>query len=585
MPRDVGLRAGAGEPFRPRHPLRSGNSSATLRALSLNLSRFVGAIARDAMFHSENIDALLVLALGLDVLFRPNRANQSRAGTGMVVELSTTGVSRPDFVCAGLRTGYFDARPASAVQLHGPVQRHAINEERYGARWCRSSRSQRQHRCNDNYRMDSRFCGHTCLNPWRLVRPSTWRWMTYDLDRRAVQPDFLREDVASGEGLVPSGRHVENAILIQGLVGDDPADHFRPGNWHALVHLDSGNLELRFQLARQLLGRPVAIGERVGRCSRRVNKQAGFPCHAPRIGESLVEGDIPVMWARGHGANVHAIAEPGQPTLFGDEAHDALVRAGMRDAHVEVPDVVGAPEVRRNEHQRPIRKINTNPGLSVGSKCHDAAAAELDPIRRHGRGLSVHVEFQPLPFRPRLKRDPVFAHAYSHRGVDADAFGQAAMGVGDRIRRRYRCLTDLDLHSIAVPEKRELTDGLKVVGSPIHGMYVRVADVVARHGQVATQCSRMIAAVFICIEGKRVPVKVEGKELRKIGYNTGCSGGPPRPGVEGGGVVDFSLVVLQTLPIYWIATLPFYERIWWHSFTRYSRDQGVGRIILQKTPI
>src|SRR5258708_12478088 len=95
----------------------------------------------------------------------------------------------------------------------------------------------------------------------------------------------------------------------------------------------------------------------------------------------------------------------------------------------------------------------------------------------------------------------------------------------------------------------------------------------------------MIGAVFICIEGKRVPVKVEGKELSKIGYNAGCSGGPPRPGVEGGGVVDFSLVVLQTLPIYWIATLPFYERIWWHSFTRYSRDQGVGRIILQKTPI
>src|SRR5258708_33967138 len=135
------------------------------------------------------------------------------------------------------------------------------------------------------------------------------------------------------------------------------------------------------------------------------------------------------------------------------------------------------------------------------------------------------------------------------------------MGVGGRIRRRYRCLTDLDLHSIAVPEKRELTDGLKVVGSPIHGMYVRVADVVARHGQVATQCSRMIAAVFICIEVKRVPVNVVGKELSKIGYNAGCSGGSPRPGLEGGDVAGFSFVCFRTLPIFSVAPIRSYYRI------------------------
>ena len=47
----------------------------------------------------------------------------------MVVELSTAGVSRPDLVLAGLQTGYFDARTASVVQLHGPVHRHTINQE------------------------------------------------------------------------------------------------------------------------------------------------------------------------------------------------------------------------------------------------------------------------------------------------------------------------------------------------------------------------------------------------------------------------------------------------------------------------
>ena len=224
------------------------------------------------------------------------------------------------------------------------------------------------------------------------------------------------------------------------------------------------------------------------------------------------------MQARGHGANVNAIAEPGQPAPFRDEAHDALIRAGVRDAHVEVPDV-GEPGGRRNEHHRPVLEINTDPGLPVGSKCRYAAAAKVDPIDRHARGLSVHVEFQPLPFRPRLKGDPVCAHAYGNRGVDADTFGQAAMGVGGRVRRRYRRLTDLDLHPLAVAEKRELTDGLKVVGSPIHGMHVRVTDVVARHGQVTTQRSCMVAAVFVCMEGKRDPLKVEGKELCHIGDN------------------------------------------------------------------
>ena len=245
----------------------------------------------------------------------------------------------------------------------------------------------------------------------------------------------------------------------------------------------------------------------------------------------------------GHGANVNAIAKPGQPTLFRDEAHDALVRAGVRYAHVEVPDAVGEPEYRRNEHHRPILEINTNPHLPAGGKCRDEAAAEIDPIDRHRRGLSVHVEFQPLPFRPLLKGDAVWAHAYGNRDVDADTFGQAAMGVGGRIRRRYGPLTDLDLHPVAVTEKRELTDGLKVVGSPIHGVHVRVTDVVARHGQVTTQRSCMIAAVFVRKEGKRVPMKVEGKELCEIGDNARCSGGSSRPGMEGG--VDLSLVLLQ----------------------------------------
>ena len=88
------------------------------------------------------------------VPFRPHRAKQSRAGTGMIVELSTAGVRRPDLVFAGLQSGYSDARPASAVQLHGPVHRHAINEDCDGARRYRSPRSQRCHRCGDNYRMD-----------------------------------------------------------------------------------------------------------------------------------------------------------------------------------------------------------------------------------------------------------------------------------------------------------------------------------------------------------------------------------------------------------------------------------------------
>ena len=74
--------------------------------------------------------------------------------------------------------------------------------------------------------------------------------MACDFDRRAVQPDFLREDVAFGEGLVPGGCHVENAVLIQVLVGDNSADQFRRGKWHALEHLESGNLELLFQRAR-----------------------------------------------------------------------------------------------------------------------------------------------------------------------------------------------------------------------------------------------------------------------------------------------------------------------------------------------
>ena len=87
------------------------------------------------------------------------------------------------------------------------------------------------------------------------------------------------------------------------------------------------------------------------------------------------------------------------------------------------------------------------------------------------------------------------------------------MRVGDRIRRRYRRLADLDLHPIAVTQKCELTDGLKVVGSPIHRVDVRVADVVACPRQVSTQRSCVMAAEFVCMECKWDPLEVEGKEL------------------------------------------------------------------------
>lgn len=93
------------------------------------------------------------------------------------------------------------------------------------------------------------------------------------------------------------------------------------------------------------------------------------------------------------------------------------------------------------------------------------------------------------------------------------------MGVGDRIRGRYRRLTDLYFHRIAVAEQCELTNGLKVVVSPIHGLHVRVADVIARHVQVTAQRSGVIAAVFVGIEGKRGPSKVEGEELCQIGHH------------------------------------------------------------------
>jgi hypothetical protein len=52
-----------------------------------------------------------------------------------------------------------------------------------------------------------------------------------------------------------------------------------------------------------------------------------------------------------------------------------------RDPHV--PDVVGGPEVRRNEHQRPILQIHTNPGLSAGSKCHNAVACLAEKAASH----------------------------------------------------------------------------------------------------------------------------------------------------------------------------------------------------------
>ena len=84
----------------------------------------------------------------------------------------------------------------------------------------------------------------------------------------------------------------------------------------------------------------------------------------------------------------------------------------------------------------PSSKSTRIPRLPACGKCNDVVAAEVDPIGRHLRRLSVHVEFKPLPFLPLLKSDPVCAHAYGNRGVDSDTLGQAAMGVGDRICRR-----------------------------------------------------------------------------------------------------------------------------------------------------
>src|SRR6266478_5011917 len=97
---------------------------------------------------------------------------------------------------------------------------------------------------------------HNCRD---ICRPVwlTWRLMTCDLDQRAIEPEFLRQDVALGEDLVPGRCNVEDAVLIQVLVADDSADHFRPGNRQTFVNLDTGNLELRFQFARRFLGRPV----------------------------------------------------------------------------------------------------------------------------------------------------------------------------------------------------------------------------------------------------------------------------------------------------------------------------------------
>src|SRR5262245_63116176 len=67
------------------------------------------------------------------------------------------------------------------------------------------------------------------------------------------------------------------------------------------------------------------------------------------------------------------------------------------------------------------------------------------------------------------------AHARRGGSVQADAFGQTSVIVLYRRRCHRGCLSNLDLHSVAVPQEDELAGGLEVVPSPIHGADVRVA--------------------------------------------------------------------------------------------------------------
>src|SRR5205814_1363297 len=157
----------------------------------------------------------------------------------------------------------------------------------------------------------------------------------------------LRDHVAFRENSVAGSRNVEYAMSVQVLVGDDSADLFRFGNRHAFQDANPRDLELRLQLARRLFGGPVKIGESFGRGSRLVNKKTRRIGDAPGIGELFVEHSVAVVQTRGHGSDIGTIAQPGQPTAFGYEAHDALVRFCIGDVDIDVPDVMSGPKKRR----------------------------------------------------------------------------------------------------------------------------------------------------------------------------------------------------------------------------------------------
>ncbi len=155
----------------------------------------------------------------------------------------------------------------------------------------------------------------TTASPGRVRALSATIWTAVPLSLRSCA-----SEIGSREALVASRGHVEHAVRDADPSSSPPcrsASRLRDRDARRRSGC-SGDLELRLQHARRLLGWPVPVGERRGRRPRRVHEQARLVGHAPGVGEGLVERDVAIVQASaGLGPTVAPLGSVGSHVVAG----------------------------------------------------------------------------------------------------------------------------------------------------------------------------------------------------------------------------------------------------------------------------